>query len=87
MSDFEDEDERRMLASEENTNELHYGENVLKNLKPPGFEDSTGLPATPRENLFFFADYDYFKSPRYEFLSEKDLTKGYLFGLFVRDES
>ena len=75
-------DERRMLADEQE-NSLHYGQNVQQ----PGFDNNSGLPATPRENLFFFADYDYFRSPRYEFLSEKSDTKGYIFGLFVQDES
>ena len=82
MMEDSDEDERRMLDDAPDYS-LHYGQHIQQ----PGYDDSNGLPATPRENLFFFADYDFFRSPRYEFLSEKSDTKGYIFGLFVRDES
>ena len=38
-----------------------------------------------KENLFFFTDNDFFKSPRYEYLSPAVPTRGFVFGLFVQD--
>jgi len=40
-----------------------------------------------KENLFFFTEHDYFKSPRFEYLSPAEQTKGFVFGLFVQDQN
>ena len=33
--------------------------------------------------MFFFTDQEYFESSRYEYISQKEPTKGFIFGLFV----
>ena len=35
------------------------------------------------ENLFFFTDNDFFNSIRFEYLSPKEPSRGFVFGLFV----
>jgi len=34
-----------------------------------------------KENLFFFTDQDFFRSTRYEYISTKEETKGFVFAL------
>ena len=36
-----------------------------------------------KENLFFFTDNDHFRSTRFEYTSEKNLEKGFVFGLMT----
>lgn len=47
-----------------------------------GENEEEGKEAMARENLFFFADQDYFRSRRFEFMSAKNPGKGFVFGLF-----
>ena len=39
-------------------------------------------PTVSNENLFFFTDQEYFSTTRFEYLSQKALSKGFIFGLF-----
>ncbi len=42
-------------------------------------------PSVGYENLFFFTDQEYFHTSRFEYLTQKEPQKGFVFGLIVRD--
>ena len=73
----EDEEFRRILASDKSKGTYKEYFKEEKNRKPE----------VANENLFFFTDQEYFSTTRFEYLSQKALSKGFIFGLFVPEQS
>ena len=82
-ADDEDEDGRRVLKA---SDVYEYDYETYLSYEEKGrydtTEDEDDKQKMSRENLFFFADQDYFRSTRYEFMSAKNPGKGFVFGLF-----
>lgn len=62
----------------EENRKKHYSENQVD-----GDEKKLSESKLLNENLFFFTDQEYFESSRYEYIHQKERTKGFVFGLFV----
>ena len=73
---------RRQLKRDKTNTSQSYEENPHNGTK--GGQTSRS-PSVGYENLFFFTDNEYFHTSRYEYLTQKEPQKGFVFGLIVRD--
>ncbi len=72
---------RKLKRNKTNTSES-YEENPHNGTK--GAQTSRS-PSVGYENLFFFTDQEYFHTSRYEYLTQAEPEKGFVFGLITRD--
>ena len=68
--------QRKIDREREEAKKLHYSEMSVDD------DNKVSQARLQNENLFFFTDQEYFESNRYEYIGQKEPSKGFVFGLF-----